>query len=110
MSVFTTLVYGDDSSKPIANFTTTSLKDTAYVVNAYLNTLENVDVTKEFVKRQFDTPYYISDQHPPRADGRHSVPDVSFTYKHEDEITMGYRVHTTIHDHICECPIHKNRS
>ena len=110
MSVFTTLIYGDDSNKPIANFTTTSLKDASYVVNAYLNTLENVDVTKEFVKRQFDAPYYLSDQHPPRADGRHSVPDVSFAYKHDDEITTEYRVHTTIHDHTCGCPIHKNLS
>lgn len=110
MSLFTTLVYGDDSNKPIANFTTTSLKDAAYLVNAYLNTLENVDVTKEFVNRQYDLPYYFTDQSPPRADGRHSVPEVSFAYKQDDEITMEYRVHTTIHDYTCVCPIHKNRS
>jgi hypothetical protein len=79
-------------------------------VNAYLNTLENVDVTKEFVKRQYDSPYYFTDQSPPRADGRHSVPEVSFAYKQEEELAMEYRVHTTIHDNICECPIHKNRS
>lgn len=110
MSVFTTLVYGYDSNMPIANFTTTSLKDAAYVVNSYLNTLENVDVTKEFVTKQYDSPYYFTDQYPPRDDGRHSVPEVSFTYKHEEEITIGYRVHTTIHDHTCICPSHKNRS
>ena len=110
MSVFTTLIYGDDSNMPIANFTTTSLKDTGYVVNAYLNTLENVEVTKEFVTKQYDSPFYFTNQYPPRADGRYSVPDVGFTYKNEKEITMGYRVHTTIHDHTCECPIHRNRS
>jgi hypothetical protein len=110
MSVFTTLVYGDNSNKPIANFTSTSLKDAAYVVNAYLNTLENVDVTKEFVTKKYDSPCYFTNQYPPRADGRHSVPDVSFTYKQEDELTMEYRVHTTIHDHTCECSIHTNRS
>lgn len=106
-SVFTTLITGDDSDKPIAFFTTKTLVEAANVVNAYLPTLCDVDVTDTFVLRQFASPYFITKQEPPREDGLMSVPTVGFTYNADAEgVTLAYRVHTTIHDRTCRCPIH----
>jgi hypothetical protein len=109
MSVFTTLIYGDDSNKPIANFTTTSLKDAASLVNAYLGTLTNVDVSKDYVVKQYASPMTISNQQPPRVDGRDSVPIVTFTYNNEGPPSMKYLVSTTIHGTGCSCPVHKHQ-
>jgi hypothetical protein len=108
MSEFTTLVYGDNSRKHIANFTTTSLEEAADTVNTYLKTLEHVDVSEGFVKRKFNTPTFMSDQHPPRADGQHSVPIVAFRYRQDGRPTS-YYIDTTIHDKGCERPIHKDK-
>jgi len=107
MSVFTTLIYGEDEGHPIASFTNATLSDAAIITIAYLHTLGNVDVTDEFIAEQFTNPYTVSNQDPPRADGLASVPDVLFTYKNDVEISMMYKVHTTIHDRTCRCPIHR---
>jgi len=106
-SVFTTLIYGDDADMPIATFTNATLSDAAIITIAYLHTLGNIDVTNEFIAQQFANPYTVSNQDPSRADGLVSVHNVGFTYKTQEEPTMTPRVHTTIHDRRCRCPIHR---
>ena len=107
MSVFTTLIYGADFETPIASFTNDTLSNAAIVTIAYLHTLGNIDVTDDFIAEHFTNPYFLSNQEPPRADGLASVPSVSFTYKNDGDIMMTHRVHTTIHDRACRCPIHR---
>jgi hypothetical protein len=112
MSVFTTLITGSNSANPIAVFTTLTLLDAANVVNVYLSTLGNiVDVTREFVNEMYASPHTFSNLEPPRADGLLSFPDVGFNYKNvdDDDNTLAFRVHTTIHDRVCHCSIHKPR-
>ena len=107
MSVFTTLIYGADAETPIASFTNATLSDAAIITIAYLHTLGNVDVTDAFIAEHFTNPCTFSNQEPPRADGLESVLSVSFTYKNDEDLMMTHRVHTTIHDHACRCPIHR---
>ena len=108
MSFFTTLITGSNSDNPIAVFRTITLADAANVVNTYLSTLgDMVDVTNEFVTQQYASPFTFSNQEPPRADGLNSVPDVGFNYKNDEDISLAYRVHTTIHDHTCCCALHR---
>lgn len=107
MSVFTTLIYGDDDEMPIATFTNATLSDAAIVTIAYLHTIGSLNVTDDYIAEQFTNPYTVSNQTPPRADGLVSVHNVGFTYKGNEEISMMYRVHTTIHDRTCRCPIHR---
>ena len=107
MSVFTTLVYGDDSETPIASFTNDTLSNAAIITINYLHTLGSLNVTDDFIAEHFTNPYFLSNQTPTRADGLASVPNVGFTYKGNVEISMMYSVHTTIHDRTCRCPIHR---
>jgi len=107
MSVFTTLIYGDDDEMPIASFTNDTLSNAAIITIAYLHTLGSLNVTDEFIAEQFMNPYTLSNQQPPRADGLTSIPTISLTYKTQEELTLTHRVHTTIHDHTCRCPIHR---
>ena len=107
MSVFTTLIYGDDADMPIATFTNDTLSNAAIVTIAYLHTLGNIDITDEFIAEQFMNPYTLANQEPPRADGLASIPTVSLTYKTQEELTLTHRVHTTIHDRTCRCAIHR---
>lgn len=108
MSVFTTLIYGDDSETPIASFTNDTLSNAAIVTITYLHTLGGLNVTDDFIAEHFTNPYFLSNQEPPRADGLASVPSVSFTYKNDVEIALMYSVHTTIHDCTFRCPIHRH--
>jgi len=107
MSVFTTLIYGDDADMPIATFTNATLSDAAIITISYLHTLGNIDVTDNYIAEQFTNPYTVSNQDPSREDGLVSVQNVGFNYKNDVEISMMYKVHTTIHDRTCRCPIHR---
>jgi hypothetical protein len=107
MSVFTTLIYGEDEGHPIASFTNATLSDAAIITIAYLHTLGSLNVTDDYIAEHFTNPYTVSNQEPPRADGLVSVHNVRFTYKGDEEISMMYSVHTTIHDRTCRCPIHR---
>jgi hypothetical protein len=82
---FRTIITNGDRKTPVATFITSTFEDAARLTNEYLDTLEDVDVSKDYVVDQFKSPCIISN--PYRTDFKMNVPQVVIDWKNSRDHT-----------------------